>query len=217
MKQSNTKRNFYISLGLNLVIVIMEIAGLIMSMNRNHSSSLKYYTEESNIFALITSCIFCVASFCVIKSAKFELPKWVQLLKYLSTCCLTVTLIVVITILAPMGGKGSLKNLMLYDSLIFHHFLCPVVALISFIFFETGMKFNIKTTLIALSPTVLYAIVTVILNIAKLLVGPYDFLKVYEQTPLMSVIWFIVICGGAWVFALVILKLNSLKNSSKNN
>lgn len=210
--QTKTKKiNFYIALFLNVAIVVMEIVGLLKSYNRQKFESLKFYTEDSNILGFITSLIFCIASIKAIVVKDFSISKWVKVLRYMATSCLTVTFVVVLTVLSPAGGLKALEEMMLKDSMLYHHFLCPVVAFISFVFFEQSLGFNKKTTLFALIPTLVYAVISTTLNILRLLDGPYPFLKVYEQSPLMSVIWFIVICGGAWLFALLILKLNSRK------
>lgn len=61
-----------------------------------------------------------------------------------------------------------------------------------------------KDTVIAFLPTLIYAVVMVILNIAKAVHGPYPFLYVYEQPIYMSVVWGIVIPGIAWIIAIII-------------
>ena len=45
-------------------------------------------------------------------------------------------------------------------------------------------------------PTVIYAVVVVILNILKLLEGPYPFLYVYKQPWYISLVWAVGIVGA---------------------
>ena len=52
-----------------------------------------------------------------------------------------------------------------------------------------------------MATTIVYAIPVLILNIAKLYVGPYPFLHVYEQPVYMSVFWILAILGGNVVIA----------------
>ncbi|HPF53799.1 MAG TPA: hypothetical protein PLM48_04040 [Clostridia bacterium] len=59
-----------------------------------------------------------------------------------------------------------------------------------------------------MTPTLLYAIVIIILNIAKLLVGPYPFLHIYEQPWYMSIVWIAVILGMATLLAWLLWLLN---------
>ena len=46
--------------------------------------------------------------------------------------------------------------------------------------------------------TIAYAIVFITLNILKVYEGPYPFLMVYKQPVYMSIVWFILIVGGAF-------------------
>ena len=45
---------------LNVLIIIFEIIGFIITYNNNHRIAIEYYTEDSNILALITSIIFLI-------------------------------------------------------------------------------------------------------------------------------------------------------------
>ena len=89
---------------------------------------------------------------------------------------------------------------MLEGSGLFMHFVCPVLALVSFICFEEiPLKFS--HTVCAIVPTLIYAAVLFVLNIASVLVGPYFFLHVYEQSVLASVGWTFVVIGGNYLMS----------------
>lgn len=198
------------SLILNCAIIILEAISFLPALTSCDFSGLKYYTQDSNLFAFITSTI-CVASsiICFIKKEN-HWPSFVKLLKYMSTCCLFVTFLVVICVLAPMVGKGGYAALLLNGNLLYHHFICPVLAIISFVFFENGIALPKKSIFIALIPTLLYAVILTILNISHVLVGPYPFLHVYEQPIYMSILWCVLILGIALGIAFIVWKLNSL-------
>ena len=69
---------------------------------------------------------------------------------------------------------------------------------------ERGDRIEVKgykDILGALVFTILYTIVFLILNLAKVIEGPYPFLLVYENSVLVTIIWFIVIEGGAVLLA----------------
>jgi len=58
-----------------------------------------------------------------------------------------------------------------------------------------------------LIPTIIYAIISIILNILKVMDGPYLFLHVYNQPIYASVLWIIGILGGAYLIALGIKEI----------
>lgn len=185
----------------NLVIVVLEIIAARLSYRRNGRGMLRFYTELSNFFAAAAAALFCVFAVPVLGSST-PLPAWVRMVKYMSVSCLAVTLVVVICILSPMMGKGGLREMMLADSMLYHHFLCPVLAILSFVLWEQGPD-SAAAVWFALIPTAVYAAVTVLLNALRRLDGPYPFLKVHDQPVAMSVLWCsLILCGAAglaWV------------------
>lgn len=192
------------ALFMNIVIVIMETVGCILTLNRIGTETFVYYTTDSNLFSLIVSGIFAVFAAKALRNNRpDDIPQWVRVLKLMSVTCLAVTFIVVVTVLAPVHEGGYMH--MLFDSdLLYYHLLCPVLSILSYIFFELHTDLKVKHSLIATIPTLLYAIVTIILNILYIIHGPYPFLYVYEQSLLMSCIWFIVIVGGAFIVSMPI-------------
>lgn len=188
-----------ISILLNSLIVILETIGLIVTIKVNHRISYEYYTEDSNILALISSLLFVIFS-------KGKIPKWLQMFKYMTTICLTVTFLVVIFILAPMYNFNY-SYLLLHNSLLYQHLLCPILIIITFIFFDEIDELNFKDNLIGISLTVIYAIVLIVLNILELVSGPYPFLMVKNQSVMMSIIWFVVILSLTYVIGLLLRKI----------
>ena len=85
--------------------------------------------------------------------------------------------------------------------MLYMHTLCPILAIISFIFFERQTKITQKQTYYALIPTLIYAVIIITLNITKNVYGPYPFLHLYEQSVYTSIIWTIVMMGGAYLLA----------------
>lgn len=188
-----------ISLGLSLAVVVMEIIAAVLSYGNNGSGMFRFYTEDSNIFTFFACLIYSV---CAVRALRGGvIPGWVKTFKYMAVCCLSVTFLVVVCVLSPMYGAGGYKVMLFYSSMLFHHFLCPLTAAASFLFFEPWPEYTPRKAAVALIPTVIYAAVTVTLNIAKVMEGPYPFLYVYKQPVYMSVIWVAVIIGGAYLIA----------------
>ena len=60
-------------------------------------------------------------------------------------------------------------------------------------------------------PTIIYAAVMIVLNLLKVLRGPYPFLYVYEQPIYMSVIWAVAILALTYILGLILRVLNGIK------
>lgn len=195
-----------ISIILNIIIIIMEIVGLFYVFTTYKKAPIEYYTEDSNILSLIVSTIFLVFLL-----RKKEIPKYLKHLKYTNTICLTVTLLVVIFILAPMYNFDY-GYLLFHNELLYHHLLCPVLSIITFIFFDDLGKLTIKDSIKGLSFTFIYAFILIILNLFKVVEGPYSFLKVYKQPIYMSIIWFVVIIGLAYFISFMVRKIHNKVN-----
>lgn len=174
-----------------------------MTIKINNKLGIEYYTVQSNILALMSSLIYV---FFVV--SKKNIPKLVQLFKYTSTVCLTLTFFVVILILAPMYDFNY-GYMLFYNSLIFQHFLCPILAIITFIFFDEIEILSNKDGIKSMSITFMYAIVLTFLNIFGKIKGPYPFLMVKDQSILASIIWYIVIFTMTYLITFILRKAKS--------
>lgn len=182
-----------ISILLNILIIVFGLMGVVIAAKYHLLKDFfLYYTNLSNIFAVLASIIYLLT---LNKKTKIG-----EYLRFLSTICLTLTLLVVIFVLTPM-----LKvNLFVGNYMPLYHLICPLLSIISLLFFE---KNNTKPIL-ALIPTAIYGIITLSLNYFKVIEGPYPFLKVHNQAILTSIIWIIVIYGINYLAALIISKAN---------
>ena len=199
-------KNKRYSLILNILIIIFEIIGFLFTYVNNHSILIQFYTEDSNILALVTSCLFV---YFLLSNKK--LPKWLNTLKYISTTCVTITFLVVIFILAPMYNFNYLS--LLFDgTMLYHHTICPLLCIITFLFFDKLNNYEKKDILYAFSFTIIYAVVLIALNLFEVVKGPYPFLMVKEQTIIESFIWIIVILGFAYMIAKCLFVLKSKRS-----
>lgn len=197
------KKRSLLAIGCNGLIVIFVIISMSMSFSNFGLGCLVFYTEDSNIFGAIACAIY--LPFLIKKQINkdYKIPDWVITLKYISVCCLMVTFLVVIFILAPMYGFRY-DIMLFYGSVLFNHFLNPVIAFLSFILFESGKPISKRQWVIALIPTIIYAAIAVALNIGKIIIGPYPFLMVYQNPVWMSAIWAVVIFGMVLLIALAV-------------
>ena len=192
-----------VSIALSIIIIILEIIALIVCYN-SFGINLAYYTIDSNIFLLISTILYLLTI--------NNVPKIVQLLKYSSTLSVFITFLVVVFVLYPMYDF-NFQFLFLDGPNLYMHVLCPVLALISFIFFDSNeIENSLKNNLRSLYFTIIYAIILISLNILNVVSGPYPFLKVNQQSPLMSVFWIVLILGGALILSKVLLFLKDMNN-----
>ena len=191
------------SLVLNLLIIILEIVGLMTVYVLYHQLGIVFYTVLSNILLLISSSL--LVGFITHKK---KIPEWLSILKYTSTICATITFLVVILVLAPMYGFNY-KHMLFEHELLYLHFLCPVLSIITFVFYD---KIDIDRVFMGAIATLTYIAVLLPLNLLRIVDGPYPFLRVYNQSIFMSFVWFIVMVGGSYLTGLLLKKLHDKFN-----
>lgn len=185
---------------INLIIIVLELIAFGYTIFNEHKIQIEYYTIESNLITLVSSLLFVI----LIRKKK----EFVKDLRFLSTILLTVTFLVVIFVLCPMYNFNY-KLLMFTDTFLVFHTICPILTIISYIFFEEGSK----KKYLGLVYTALYAVVLITLNILDVVVGPYPFLEVKKQSLLMVSGWGIAILSGSYLIGLLIYKLNKRKGA----
>ncbi len=203
---SKVSKKFVISILLNSLIVMFGIVGAILSFRTYGWRVFEFYTENSNYLGLVVSLIYCVAAVVALYNNK-KVARVIYVLRFISTLCLTITLVVVVTLLAPLM-PNKFNELMLRDVGLYYHLICPLLSLISFLFFEREVKLYKKDFYLALIPTIVYGVIVILLNLFKVITGPYPFLYLYEfkwyQTTLCLLA--ILLCAILLDFALFYLK-----------
>lgn len=175
----------------NILVILFELFGFIPTIMAN-AMDYTFYTLDSNLLALFAAIIYLLY---LIRNKK--IPKWVSILKYTSVLSLMVTFLVVLFILCPMFNFAYLALLFNSTNMYFHT-LCPILAFISFVTVEKHEINGFKDNFRAIYFTIIYAIILVALNTLNIVDGPYPFLKVYDQSIFMSILWTIIIVGGAF-------------------
>lgn len=209
MKKKQKKRmelNKTISIILNMILVFMGMIGFIETIKLLGKFDIKYYTQQSNLIAIFVELLYLY--FITIEE---RVPKWLKLLKYIAVLSLIITFTVVLLILVPMFDFNY-KLYMFTGSMLYYHTLCPLLALISFVFFE-DYSFEKKDIIVGMTYTLAYAIVALILNGIGKLVGPYPFLEIRNNPWYASIIWFIVIIGGAFGLSYMLYYLKEKYNN----
>ena len=195
-----------ITLIINSILVILAVIGAAGSFldHERITGSLIYYTQDSNIFLGITSLLYVIFLIRALRNKGAGIPLWVRKLRYYSICCISVTLFVVLFILAPMAQPlGGLRWILFTDAMLYQHFLSPVIAIAAFLLLEKKPELRFRETFYALIPTLVYAAVIYPLNIAGVVDGPYPFVQVRNLSVGTSVMWFFIVFALSYVVALL--------------
>ena len=176
-----------IALILNIAAFLLGSIGIIVRVARNIPDFWLYYTQLSNVVAVIASAIFIAFR----NTENERLRAFVRSCRYLSACGLTMTFIVVMCIFIPFGGSFDLVvRLLGHVNGFLHHLVCPVISVVSYIFFEDGVKSR-KAILIPFTATAIYAFTVYLLNYLRLAPAPYPFFAVYDHPLWEIAAWFV--------------------------
>lgn len=190
-----------LSIIFNELIIIFEAIGFILTIFVNNRISYEYYTEDSNILMMLASAIYV---FFLLRNKKA--PRWLATFKYMATICLTITFFVVLFVLIPMYNFDF--QFLLFDrSLFLQHLVCPVLSIITFLFFDDLSELSIKDDIIGMSMTILYGVVLIILNELEIVTGPYPFLMVKDQSIIMSGLWSLLLLSLGYIIIIALRKL----------
>ena len=167
------------SIAINIAVIVLEIIGLRISTSERKWKIFAYYTQISNIITL-------VSSFVLVTARSNELS---AVLRYLSSCMLTMTFMITLFVLVPMGG--GFRKLMLSGNGLYHHTLCPILSVTSYVMWEQHSSLWILPTVL----TFIYGIIMLVMNGKGLFDGPYPFFRVRNQSKLATVVWMVVLIG----------------------
>ncbi|SFK84857.1 hypothetical protein SAMN05216390_10412 [Lachnospiraceae bacterium KH1T2] len=181
---------------LNVAIIIMEVIGLTMEFITGNQFFV-YYTVDSNIIALLSAVVYLI---CRNQNSRFAV-----ILRYVATCALSLTMLIVFLVLMPTHIKSgtALSYIVGWDST-FVHVLCPVASFISFMFYEKNDLLKSEDVRFPVGYTIIYGVIIVMLNIVGKVYGPYNFLRIYDQPVWMSIFWTVFIFGIAIFIARMI-------------
>ena len=184
----------------NATMVILELIGFGLYIRNNRFIPIEYYTIDSNLLLLLSSIIFIL----FFKTKRKE----IQDLRFMATCSLAVTILVVTFILIPMANF-NFKALMLENEFLIFHCLCPIISTISYVFYE---KRSTKEYL-GLLFTAVYSIVLITLNLTSVVVGPYPFLKIKGENLCMCFMLGVPIVIGSYFIGKTLNYFNKKKEA----
>ena len=168
---------------LHSIIVILEAIAVIYLIAIEGPAVFRYYTVLSNVLMLAASTWYLS---CYI--GKKEIPEALTVLHLSAAVCLTVTFLIAAFVLMP---QSTFAYYFLDNVAPILHFLGPVLSVITLLLTEEEVpKYGVVVPALL---TILYGIITLLLNISRLLVGPYFFLEVYSTPAGTIAMWFAII------------------------
>ncbi|MCR5786840.1 MAG: hypothetical protein K6G28_03995 [Acholeplasmatales bacterium] len=202
-----TRKNI-IGIVLNSLMIIFEIIAAAHFIYNNGFYDFRFYTLCSNALGGVVSLLWLIQILFKVENKKFK--DIVKYFSYTAAICLTVTFIIVLIVLVPMAaGKigfwSSFKHYVLESPNLFQHLICPILFVVTFMYnYEFTYSKNHKDNLIACIATLVYAVIVLILCIARAVEPPYPFYDVYNQPWYMSVFWAIVVLGITYLISMLV-------------
>ena len=121
-----------------------------------------FFTTDSNILVAISSLIMLCFNINNIVNNINYFPRFVLVFKYVATIAVMVTMMTVLLFLGPTQGYKKM-----FESInIFMHLITPLLAIISFSFFELN-SLVFTDTFYVIIPVIIYAIIYIIMVLVK--------------------------------------------------
>ena len=122
--------------------------------------SFRMFTILANMLMGITSAMCIPFAVDGIRYENYHLPRWVVNLMYLGTNGVALTFLIAVTILSP---ATSYYRMMLYSNNILFHTICPIMAIILFLFINTDHTISLKASILSVLPVVIYGLVYLVM------------------------------------------------------
>lgn len=189
-----SRKRLYAAIAVNAVVVVLEIWAIPKGVERyGLAGNFVFYTEWSNLLGALACASCLVAEVRMLRSGQ-SLGRAIRLLKYWASCCLLMTLFVVVAVLAPMlesVGQPGFYQMFVEGARPVTHLAAPLLVAFSYAAFEADRSMTLRQSLVGLAPTLVYAAVAYSCNIARVWDGPYPFFQVWNMPVWMSVLWFV--------------------------
>lgn len=168
---------------LHTVLVVLELFAAVHMISNEGLSVLRYYTVDSNMLQLLVS-----AGYLACFIGKKEVPAALTVMHLVASVCLTVTFLIAAFVLMP---QSTFAYYFLDDVAPINHFIGPLLSVTTLML--SDKKIPRPAVIAPAAATVIYGIILLILNAARVVTGPYFFLEIYS-TPIATIImWFAII------------------------
>ncbi|MBP3709910.1 MAG: hypothetical protein J6I73_05875 [Treponema sp.] len=138
---------------------------------------LHYFTNDSNILLLFAEFLIIVLLIRKIV-LKIPLPEWVITFKCIATCSVAIVFFII-----AFGFVLLNKNFTMWavPNMLFTHLLCPLCAIVSFIFFEPFLEIRKRVLFYSAIPLIVYMLVITPLASLGFIGNIYGIMDVFSQ------------------------------------
>ena len=199
-----TKRSVFI---IHLILAVLEIIAASYILVKEGLPAFRYYTVDSNMLQLFVSLWALV---CLIRKKDF--PPALAVLQLVSAVCLTITFLIAAFVLMP---QSTFAYYFLNNVAPINHLIGPVLSVAALM--VSDMPIPRKAFIAPAAASLLYGVIALILNAARVLKGPYFFLEVYTTPVKTIVMWFVIILVLCIVLTLAYMALHRLICRHRNN
>ena len=155
------KERVRLIVGITINIIVFALAVFCLCdfikyiIRGNSDNRFRYYTNISNLtvgfIAFINAIMFTIS---LIKG-RVIYPKFLSIVKFIGLSMVALTFFTVLFILAPLTSYVEMYRKVRFIT----HLVIPVLAIVSYLFFEEKSFFEWKFSLLGFLPPVIYAIV----------------------------------------------------------
>ena len=164
----------------NFLLFVEEIIAFVLAIKDTGASIFIRFCGISNLLLLLSAFFALLSVYYNVRKGCGTNP-YSHTFRYVATFVSTITLLVFLILLLP--HEKDPKNLLAttYDWLFY--VVCPLLSILSFLFFEKeeSRNLNYLYVLVGVAIIIIYGVVMLALNFAKVYSGPYYFLRVHEQ------------------------------------
>ena len=196
----SVKTKAVISIVLNTLMTLITI-GIVISyfftknfLIKTNQDIFTYFTTDSNLLACIAAIVMVVFDIQILRGKRTVIPKPAIIFKFVSVVAVMVVLVTCLVYLAPRYGFDFI-----FGKTFFHmHMGAPVMAFVSFCFFEKGERLGFGEAQLAHIPGLLYAAVYFIMvNVIGEANGGWRDLYHFND-------------NGPWYFAVILLVVQEI-------
>lgn len=210
MDERSLQKRLILAAIVNFLIVGMEGYALWLTFIDIKFKMFYYYTILSNILALVAALLGLIFVIKALVTRRNEIPMWLKTVKYIASCMLFITFVMVAFVLSPkVAFDGGSYFTFFSGAFLFTHLLCPIVTILDFVFLEPAERLETMNVVISFAVTLVYGIVMVILNCVHVVDGPYFFLQIRSNPIYLSIIYFVFILAFAYLTSIFMQKLEA--------
>ena len=190
------RRKLIAAIACNAAVVVLEIWGIIVTISYNGvGGAFIYYTNCANVLAAVACAVCLVGEVRALRGGRGP-GRGAAWLKFAGACCLLMTFFVVVFVLVPMlnnAGYDGARLMFTDKARLVTHLIAPLLVVPSYVIFEADRTMTVRQSLVGFYPTLAYAMLAYVCNIARVWDGPYPFFQVYNMELWETLIWFVVL------------------------